>query len=392
MIIMLTINANLKKFLKEWMTSTDPKVHRIHLTHTDLDGLACSVILREFYHNLGVKGRQFIYRTKSCSAGKENIDNTITSFFDYIIDNKGINYAESRKFLILITDLGNVNPELFYHYEDLGLNIRFGILDHHQDINHMCDKVKDPVRTPYEVVVNPEENYSAAKLLFEYLKSCGFEYDSHHDPKQYLEDYVKAVSEYDCGHWGNSASDSVVEQFIFSTFDKRNSGRNRYLKLMVDLFTRNDPDAVLDAEIIRKRRYQIAIKDYADAMQMMICDSDLIERESINDDELMQALHIKNIDADVMFYVCSPDDSINNMSIISRMLFKHDKWDRDDIPKILVFVSMERGVIELRSSDDCEVNCAEIATANGGGGHMHAAGFPMNDVVESIIVRKYWSE
>lgn len=390
MITMLTINANLKKFLKEWMTSTDPKVHRIHLTHTDLDGLACSVILREFYHNLGVKGRQFIYHTKSCSAGKENIDNAITTFFDYTIDNKGVDYAKSRKFLILVTDLGNVNPELFYYYEDLGLNIRFGILDHHQDINHMCDKVKDPGRTPYEVVVNPEENYSAAKLLFEYLKSCGFEYDSHHDPKQYLADYVKAVSEYDCGHWGNSASDSVREQFIFSTFDKRNSGRNRYLKLMMDMFTRNDPDAVLESKIVRDARFNMALEDYDDSLNSMTNRSIFVNNDEVYTDRLMQMLHINEVDSDILLYVCEPGATINNMSIVSRVLFKHVMKIHPNAPKILIFVAMERGVIELRSSDDCEDNCAEIATANGGGGHKHAAGFPMDDTVKSIIIRKYW--
>ena len=390
MIIMLAINANLKEFLKEWMTSNDPEVYRIHITHTDLDGLACSVILREFYHNLGVKGRQFIYRTKSCSAGKENIDNAITSFIDYTIDNKGVDYTKSRKFLILITDLGNVDPELLYYYEDLGLNIRFCVLDHHQDINHMCDKVKDPVRTPYEVVVNPEENYSAAKLLFEYLKSCGFEYDSHHDPKQYLADYVKAVSEYDCGHWGNSASDSVREQFIFSTYDKRISGILRYINMMTDLYKENDPDAVLESKIVRDARFNMALEDYEDSLNSMINRSIFINNDEVYTDRLMQMLHINEVDSDILLYVCEPGTVINNMSIVSRILFKHVMKIHPNAPKILIFVAVERGVIELRSSEDCEANCAEIAAANGGGGHKHAAGFPMNDTVKSIIIRKYW--
>ena len=74
------------------------------------------------------------------------------------------------------------------------------------------------------------------------------------------------------------------------------------------------------------------------------------------------------------------------------MLFrsKHVMKIHPNAPKILIFVAVERGVIELRSSEDCEDNCAEIATANGGGGHKHAAGFPMNDTVKSIIIRKYW--
>ena len=73
MIIMLAINKNLKEFLKEWMTSTDHGVYRVHITHTDLDGLACSVILREFYHNMIIKDRKPTYITRYSSAGKTNI-------------------------------------------------------------------------------------------------------------------------------------------------------------------------------------------------------------------------------------------------------------------------------------------------------------------------------
>lgn len=290
----------------------------------------------------------------------------------------------------MVTDLGCVDPEFFYRYEELGFNIRFCVIDHHQDILNLADKVKDPSYTPYNVVVNPEENYSAAKLLFEYLSQCGLRYDSTHDPKQYLADYIKAVSEYDCGHWGNSVSDSVREQFIFSTYDKRISGILRYVNMMSNMYKENDPDAVLESKIVRDARFNMALEDYKDSLNSMISRSIFINNDEVYTDRLMQMLHINEVDSDILLYVCEPGTSINNMSIVSRILFKHVMKMHPNAPKILIFVVVERGVIELRSSEDCEDNCAEIATANGGGGHKHAAGFPMDDTVKSIIIRKYW--
>ena len=389
---MLTINANLKKFLKEWMTSNDPEVYRIHITHTDLDGLTCSVILHEFYHNIAIKGRLPMFITRYSSAGKSNIEKNINLLFDTTGFGKSkLDFVKSRKYLVLVTDLGCVDPEIFYHYEELGFNIRFCVIDHHQDILNLVDKVKDPSYTPYNVVVNPEENYSAAKLLFEYLSQCGLRYDSTHDPKQYLADYIKAVSEYDCGHWGNSASDSVREQFIFSTYDKRISGILRYVNMMSNMYKKNDPDAVLESKIVRDARFNMALEDYDDSLNSMNR-SIFINNDEVYTDRLMQMLHINEVDSDILLYVCEPGTTINNMSIVSRVLFKHVMKLHPNAPKILIFVAVERGVIELRSSEDCETNCAEIAAANGGGGHMHAAGFPMNDTVKSIIIRKYWRD
>lgn len=392
MIIMLAINANLKEFLKEWMTSNDPEVYRIHITHTDLDGLACSVILHEFYHNMIIKGRLPMFITRYSSAGKSNIEKNINFLFDTSGFGKSkLDFVKSRKYLVLVTDLGCVDPEIFYHYEELGFNIRFCVIDHHQDILNLADKVKDPSYTPYNIVVNPEENYSAAKLLFEYLSQCGLRYDSTHDPKQYLAGYIKAVSEYDCGHWGNSASDSVREQFIFSTYDKRISGILRYINMMTDLYKENDPDAVLESKIVRDARFNIALEDYDDSLNSMT-KSIFINNDEVYTDRLMQMLHINEVDSDILLYACEPGTTINNMSIVSRVLFKHVMKLHPNAPKILIFVAVERGVIELRSSEDCEDNCAEIAAANGGGGHKHAAGFPMNDTVKSIIIRKYWRD
>lgn len=391
MIIMLTINTNIKKFLKDWMTSNDPEVYRIHITHTDLDGLACSVILREFYHNMIIEGRLPLFITRYSSAGKSNIEKNIDVLFDTTgFGNSKLDFVKSRKYLVLVTDLGCVDPEIFYHYEELGFNIRFCVIDHHQDILNLVDKVKDPSYTPYNVVVNPEENYSAAKLLFEYLSQCGLRYDSTHDPKQYLADYIKAVSEYDCGHWGNSASDSVREQFIFSTYDKRISGILRYVNMISNMYKENDPDAVLESKIVRDARFNMALEDYEDSLNSMISRSIFINNDEVYTDRLMQMLHINEVDSDILLYVCEPGTAINNMSIVSRILFKHVMKIHPNAPKILIFVAVERGVIELRSSEDCEDNCAEIAAANGGGGHKHAAGFPMDDTVKSIIIRKYW--
>lgn len=388
---MLTINTNIKKFLKDWMTSNDPEVYRIHITHTDLDGLACSVILREFYHNMIIEGRLPLFITRYSSAGKSNIEKNIDVLFDTTgFGNSKLDFVKSRKYLVLVTDLGCVDPEIFYHYEELGFNIRFCVIDHHQDILNLVDKVKDPSYTPYNVVVNPEENYSAAKLLFEYLSQCGLRYDSTHDPKQYLADYIKAVSEYDCGHWGNSASDSVREQFIFSTYDKRISGILRYVNMISNMYKENDPDAVLESKIVRDARFNMALEDYEDSLNSMISRSIFINNDEVYTDRLMQMLHINEVDSDILLYVCEPGTAINNMSIVSRILFKHVMKIHPNAPKILIFVAVERGVIELRSSEDCEDNCAEIAAANGGGGHKHAAGFPMDDTVKSIIIRKYW--
>ena len=78
-----------------------------------------------------------------------------------------------------------------------------------------------------------------------------------------------------------------------------------------------------------------------------------------------------NLGVNVYKYtIHGPEDELGGMfSLISKELLTSSHID------MLVLVDYRKRTIGLRSKDG-GVNCTRVATANGGGGHMRAAGFP----------------
>ena len=354
-------------WLKSFLYEDNPYVIRLHISHTDLDGYACSIIMQSYDNKVG-SDKSRIYRM-NVNAGAENIQKGLESFFT----RRPHTYRKgSTQLKILVTDLSNVYPEIFDRYIKAGHRITYAVADHHLDLNHCAEMVKNPQENPYLVISDPDHYISAATILNYFCKRIAG------DVSPALDEYVSAVGRYDTGHWGKWNVDTIeeiapstAEQMFFSMF------RTRYQKVSYfDAMFRyvNHPHSKESAGIgnYRRRRIREVLvsmkKEYKHIVANMKPMYDLAEGYADIFRTTFGKLNLHAINAAA--YVDDDSYPINNLTLVSREIL-------DNHPEIDLFalIDVDRA-IELRSKSPI-ISCAEIATMNGGGGHKGAAGFPL---------------
>lgn len=318
---------------------------RIWISHNDLDGYGCmtvgNVMIRLSITNL--KRRTSYNRLHNVGVPNE----VISVLKEY----------DPKVKMFLITDL-RINRETIDYMINNGY--RFIVIDHHiwseDDYNTVMEY------SPYSVI---SQNESATKLLYDAFCSAVSEHFGKDVSYSELDNYATAVSKYDRGYWGdwgringlNKCSQALMEQLIFSDFKSKDScwlypiSMGRYIyDHKGTVHTHDEATKARFKEIVNKAFDRIY--DQYEIVKKNLMVTDLYNKSLL-----------------VPF-------TVPFISVIAKKIL-------EDNPKFnyLFYISPEHKMIGIRSSiDHPELNCQEIATKYGGGGHPRAAGFNLTSL------------
>lgn len=440
--------------VEQWLTAfytgknlekLDPDgiLYRFHLSHNDLDGLACHVVstiydcalnrfeipLVDVTDALQYKNWEEIHdahhrtpiRHSICNAGAKNVKEALHQIFEACC--RSVFYkpvGPKDQIILLITDLGGITDSMFDEfYEAYGDRFQAIVIDHHLATTPDCGKC-NPNQIFWYVTGYQEGNLqSATKNLF----TVTYDPDASNNAvsekqktfMKQLTEYVEAVSKYDTGRWGEwlgrSTPDnvdlSVQHQLFFNylSWDTVNvihrTMIQNYVEDMIRLLCMENyvHMNLRYWEIVRGNLNKLH-KEFHDMYQLTLAHNPhvtlTLKIDPINgvyNPTTRHTIRLGDISADV--------HPVNNLlqplvtfgiievskdqcqtkewkyfSLCSREIMKKYKLD------LLILVDEPNGTVSLRSMDNhgLEINCADIARRNGGGGHKRAAGYPIPKV------------
>lgn len=160
-------------------------------THTDLDGIGCSILLQNVYrnHEIGVEYCDY-----------NNVNSKVEEFLDL---NSAINFD-----LIFITDI-SVNEEIANKIQtivELSKYNKFVLLDHHKTAEWLNKYTWATVEENSEYL---ERKTSGTQMLHEWLISHNADYikNNWYNSKE----FIRLVNDYDSWHW-NSIGDLLPKK------------------------------------------------------------------------------------------------------------------------------------------------------------------------------------
>lgn len=426
----------------------DGVLYRFHLSHNDLDGLACHVVstvydcaLNRFeiplvdltdalqYKNwdeVHVAHHRMPILHSICKAGKENIKEALHLIFESCC--RSVFYkpvGPKDQIILLITDLGGITDSMFDEfYETYGDRFQVIVIDHH--LATTPDRGKcDPNQIFWYVTGYQEDNLqSATKNLFTATYGS---YDAVHTTStascrvskkqetfvKQLTEYVEAVSMYDTGWWGEwlgrSTPDdvdlSVQHQLYFNRMAWDNSADvfhhnmiSSYVQDMIHLLsTEYYVRTNLQYWEIVSNNLNELHKEFYDMRQLTLLYNPhvnlTLKIDPINgvyNPATRHMIRLGDISADVQLV----NNLLQPLVTFGIIELREDqrqtrKWKyfslcSHEIMKkymldLFILVDEPKGTVSLRSMNNhgFEINCADIAWRNGGGGHKRAAGYPI---------------
>ena len=429
----------------------DGVLYRFHLSHNDLDGLACHVVstvydcaLNRFeiplvdltdalqYKNwdeIHVAHHRMPILHSICKAGTVNVKEALHLIFESCC--RSVFYkpvGPKDQIILLITDLGGITDSMFDEfYEEFGDRFQVIVIDHH--LSTTPDRGKcNPNQIFWYVTGYQEGNLqSATKNLFTATYGS---YDAVHTTSttsgrvskkqetfvKQLTEYVEAVSKYDTGRWGewldrktpDDADLSVQHQLFFNRMAWDSIGDvfhrimiSNYVRDMIYLLSMEDYVHTNRAywEIVRNNLNELH-KEFHDMHQLTLAYNPhvtlTVKIDPINgvyNPSTRHMIRLGDISADVqpvnnplhplvtfgIIELRKDQSQTRNwkyFSLCSRELMKKYKLD------LFILVDEPSGTVSLRSMNNhgFEINCADIAQRNGGGGHKRAAGYPIPKV------------
>lgn len=429
----------------------DGVLYRFHLSHNDLDGLACHVVSTVYdcalnsveiplvdltdalqYKNwdeVHVAHHRMPILHSICKAGAKNIKEALHLIFEACC--RSVFYkpvGPKDQIILLITDLGGITDSMFDEfYEEFGDRFQVIVIDHH--LATTSDRGKcDPNQIFWYVTGYQEGSLqSATKNLFTATYGS---YNAVHassttsgrvSKKQetfvkQLTEYVEAVSKYDTGRWGewldrktpDDVDLSVQHQLFFNrmAWDSCADVFHRiiisnYVQDMIYLLSTEDYVHTNRAywEIVRGNLNKLH-KEFCDMRQLTLAYNPHLTLtlkidpiDGVYNPTTRHTIRLGDITTNVQpvnnrlhplvtfgIIELSKDQSQTKewkyFSLCSRELMKKYKLD------LFILVDEPNGTVSLRSMDNhgFEINCANIAWRNGGGGHKRAAGYPIPKV------------
>lgn len=454
-----------KTLIEQWLTAfytgrnveklaPDGVLYRFHLSHNDLDGLACHVVstiydcilncfeiptvMVDATEALQYKDWDRIHnahnrmpiRHSICEAGAKNVKEKLHQIFEACcrsVYHKPV--GPNDQIILLITDLGGLNDSMFDEfYEKFGDRFQVIVVDHHLTTTVPELGKCDPNQIFWYVTGYKEDNLqSATKNLF---TATYDPYDSVHASSiasyfasekyktfmKQLTEYVEAVSMYDTGRWGkwldwnvpNVVDLSVQHQLYFNhlAWDTANVFHYTLISSYVDdiihlLCTEDYINTNLQYWEIVSGNLNKLHKEYTDMRSMVLVYKPFVilkmvsHTDGIYNPVTRHDIRLGDISIDIPLTNHHDHPRITfglieltkdrrqtrpwkYFSLCSRELMERYKLD------LLILVDEPNGTVSLRSMDNhgYEINCAEIASRNGGGGHKRAAGYPIPKVVE----------
>ena len=428
---------NLKKL------DPDGVLYRFHLSHNDLDGLACHVIstvydcalnrfeipLVELTDALQYKNWEEIHiahhrtpiRHSICEAGAKNVKEALHKIFKSCC--QSIFYkpvGPKDQIILLITDLGGITDSMFDEfYEEFGDRFQVIVIDHH--LATTPDRGKcDPNQIFWYVTGYQEGSLqSAAKNLFTVTYGPDASNNTASEKQnvfvKQLTEYVEAVSKYDTGRWGewldrktpDDVDLSVQHQLYFNhrSWDMENvfhyTIMQNYVEDMIHLLCMKDyVHTDLQYRKIVSNNLNKLHKEFHDMFLLTLVYNPHVTLtlkidpiDGVYNPATRHTIRLGDITTNVQpvnnplhplvtfgIVELHKDQSQTKewkyFSLCSRELMKKYKLD------LFILVDEPSGTVSLRSMDNhgFEINCANIARHNGGGGHKRAAGYPIPKV------------
>lgn len=399
--------------VNDFVMIRSPHVHRHCISHDDLDGYGCSALVKladliytksttsksTDVTKLKVNPIHFHNISKPSSIGSE-----IESIVEYELKN-GFDKEHDILF-ILITDIGAVNPQIFRDINDDGITCTYAVVDHHiKQYNGESDEL--------EIVVTPDNAISMTRgYYFVYNGLCAtyilndiferiFNINSElmirsrfMDPTKQnnsdiaamlisselplrVKDCSECINRYDTGAWGDwhsgaleDVSDDVKTQLVFNFYKNHN---------ILDQFMDDLISSLVDVK--NESNWYQKWQEYTreEYISLMHAYNKFIEGSStFSVPPIVIGQKIPHLSLDInvgcgglIYIINSEDDELDGyFSLISREAIDKLKVD------IVILVDNIDKTVSLRSGEN-GVNVEKIARANGGGGHIRAAGFPI---------------
>lgn len=370
-----------------FLTEISPHVKRIHITHTDMDGIGCAVIHKCASMVLSDAGCQSplttIYLPKP-----SKVNDTIIEAANTVIA-QGFD-REHDMLAFLITDLGGVKPATFdYIREELGVPCYYVVIDHHMsDVINFSGVI--PIHSNDSNIIRgrgwyfTETSICATDILYNIVHDIYNSWKGEQDllnSKTYrivmflvesLHKFADAVNRYDTGHWGKwnvdkytDICEEIMLQMIYDTYstDKRyDDAVDDIMKLMTAPDQCGDLRAKYE-QIVQEKFIELkeTYRYFVDHMK----DSDSNQMEfHVGDITVKAPIRVK------YYEIKEKSQNIHFFSIISREILE----TRDDIDMLMVVNHLSQ-TVEIRSTGSIH-NAGYLAKLNGGGGHFNASGFP----------------
>lgn len=368
---------------------TDFRVKRVHITHTDMDGVSCTIMrdaaIESFTNQDSKSPMTTIYLPKPSLVNAKIVEAAETCL------EQGFDRT-SEIMAFLITDLAGVDESVFEHIrKNLGIPCYYVVIDHHQTSieNHACMDLihsmdKEIVRCggyyfTHVGLCATYIMYSIVRDLFGAMatKRLGstMPIDSNFaDIAMFmthtLADFADVVNRYDTGAWGKWNTPNVEEvapevlmQLIFKFY------RKNYEAAKNDLITIMKNGEGADA--IRESYGQIA----TEAHKNLLKEYGYVEKYIKNSNSTDMSFNIGDVKVRFPIRVKYLEHREGDMNFQYFSLISREVLESSDDIDIFALVDYVRGTVELRSADK-KFDVGLLARRNGGGGHFHASGFP----------------
>lgn len=370
--------------INTFMSETSEHVKRIHISHSDADGVGCHVVSKCSFGILNPYSKSPI--SYIVVDNPSTIHNTIMNCVDTAI-NQGFD-KQHDMLAFLITDISKVNPNIFDEINDRGIPCYFVVLDHHVTIIEDIDPISN-VTTADGAISRPSgwyfvqqglsATYMMNDIVFRIYKAMQQKNMILPEMKSKsiimsntMQGFAEMINRYDLGNWGkwnglsmDQLADEIKLQMIFTSYDSTEDAMNDMLEVLEGG----------EHELEIKRRWGDICRTQYDELMSSYAKVIIGLQPCITTNTTFRANGITiSYPINAKYYaIYTEKDDINYFSLISKEILENDPS-----MDMLVLVDHLTKTVNLRSAKD-EVNVARIAMANGGGGHPRAAGFPIRD-------------
>lgn len=367
--------GNITIGLNRFMMETSPHVKRIHISHDDSDGCGCTVVAKYAFTVLNPDSQSPItyINISDPSTIAERITEIVCAALVQGFD------KEHDMFAFLITDISEVDPQVFKDINDSGIPCYFVVIDHHA----RCYDNIDPITTVqtadgaiirptgwYFVATNLCATYMLNDIIFRIYKTMkqndGF-INSGAQQKALimtsaLQEFAVMINRYDTGKWGNwvglAPAVMPVEiklQLIFSSYGDDIDTAIDDMITMLSTGGEYLPLSIRWKEVY-KEQYAVLMDAYQSACSRLKESTDSQHMKFTVDGVTIQCpLCVKYIT------ISSPDEYIRFFGLISKAILENDT----NID-VLILVDRVRDTVEFCSANP-RMDVAKIVHANGGG-------------------------
>ncbi|MCM1531926.1 MAG: DHHA1 domain-containing protein [Ruminococcus flavefaciens] len=377
----------------------NPNIYRIHLSHTDLDGYGCQLIthsaemLRKLRNRMYANYRPIMYG--NMTYGKADQADQIAEMVDIAIS-KGYHKGE-HVLSFLVSDIARFDPvDMFHELIDDGHLVHWLIVDHHVDHLNLKDlprttigipgSYSDKLHTGVYIDTGHSATYHLEEIMMPHVLD-NIEFGHRAVPSlgispirailRNIHYTAGAISASDTGNWGNWADHlrdrepptlALTLRLLFQQYDEYGMPEQWMWDELYKLFRFTGHFIVGHPDDIVYRQKSMIRQKWA-----ALCVWYMSAEECIK--PLADYDRFKGLNGYPVFELFDrPEWPIGHMfSMISAEILR-----KNPHIGILLYDNKDEGSISLRTAKD-NINCADIARLNGGGGHPKAAGFDYED-------------